>query len=156
MDSIFKDLIKENKIVVYMDNILVFSSTLQEHHAVMHEVLHRLKQTKLYLKLEKCPFDQPQVEFLGAIVSEGCIKMAKGKLDVINNMQRPRNLTELRSFVQFCNFYRAFISDYADITKPFNELTELNKPFFWDDRTQRAFDLLKSRFWDNVVLTYPL
>lgn len=87
MDSIFDDFIKEGKIIVVTPT----------------------KKQQTTPETRKCTFEQPQVEFFGAIVSEGCIKMEEKKLKVIDNMHRPQNLTELCSFVQFCNFDRTFI-----------------------------------------------
>ena len=143
MDDIFDDLIRTNKIIVYLDDILIFSKTIEEHRQIVREVLERIRKNKLYLKLEKCKFEQTTVDFLGVIVGNGEIRMDPIKTTAIREWTTPKTVKEVRSFMQFCNFYWTFIPNFADITVPFNKLTKKNVKFEWGDRQQKAFDKLK-------------
>lgn len=155
MDGIFGNLIRDEKIIVYMDDILIFSDNLESHRETVNEVLRRLQQNKLYLKLEKSIFEAPSVDFLGVIVGNGTATMDPEKTKAIDEWPEPKNLKELRSFAQFCNFYRNFIENFATMSKPFNTLTEKNQPWQWEDTEKRAFQALKDAIRLNVVLTFP-
>ena len=156
MDNIFSDLIRSNKVIVYLDDILVFTETLEEHRKIMHEVLKRLRQNKLYLKPEKCEFEQSKLGFLGVIVGGGEIAMDPVKTEAIRNWPTPRNLKDVRSFVQFGNFYRTFIPNFADITAPLNELMKKNVKFEWGPRQEQAFNKIKHVIAEDVTLLLPV
>lgn len=136
MDTIFKDLILEKKILVYMDDILIFSPNIEEHRKMVWEVLRRLRKHHLYLKLEKSAFETSQTDFLGIIVGDGQARMDPAKTKAIDEWPAPRNLREMRSFVQFCNFYRNFIPNFSTVTKAFNVMTEKDRPWEWTDELQ--------------------
>ena len=155
-DDIFVDMIQGHLVIVYMDDILVFTKDLKKHREVVREVLKRLREHKLYLKPEKCVFEQNQVDFLGLVVKDGHVSMDPIKTKAIDDWPVPKNLKEVRSFMQFCNFYRAFIPDFAGVTVPFNELTKKNVKFKWGPRQQHALDTLKNIIDDDVVLMLPV
>lgn len=133
MDEIFCDLVLAGKVLVYMDDILVFSYTLEEHRLIVKEVLRQLRVNRLFLKLEKSAFEKTEINFLGVIVGHGSCQMDPIKTKAVDKWPEPRNLKEMRSFVQFCNFYRSFIPNFATLTKCFNVLTEKNHPWEWND-----------------------
>jgi len=106
MDTIFCDLILTNKVIVYMDDILI--ATVDDktcHREIVHQVLYRLKEHDLYLKPEKCSFETPEVEYLGVIIGYGKIRMDLVKTQGVRTWEAPTNLTEARGFVGFLNFY---------------------------------------------------
>ena len=106
MNDIFKDLINEGVMTIYMDDILIFSSQMKEqHHTIVVKVLDILQKHRLYLKAEKCIFEQPRVEYLGLILSEGCIEMDPVKVTGIQDWLTPQNVTEVQSFIGFVNLY---------------------------------------------------
>jgi len=156
MDSIFGDLIRSDKIIVYLDDILIFSDDLEEHYNTTMEVLRRLRKHKLMLKAEKCKFDQTSIDFLGIVVGNGHVSMDLEKTKAVREWRTPRNLKESRSFMQFCNYYRTFIPNFAAVTVPLNDLTRKDTPSVWGDRQQAAFDALKKAIADNVILTLPV
>lgn len=156
MDKIFRDLVLAGKVLVYMDDILVFSYDLEEHRKLVREVLKRLRINQLYLKLEKSAFEQTETDFLGVIVGKGECRMDPIKTKAIDEWNEPRNLKEMRSFVQFCNFYWNFIPDFATITKAFNVLTKKNHPWEWNDEHRRSYQALKDAVRQNVVLKFPV
>src|SRR5882672_4185509 len=104
MINIFKELINEGVVVIYMDDILIFGSqTKEEHHAIIVWVLDILHKHQLYLKAKKCTFRQPMVEYLGLILLEGRMEMEPVKVASI--CLTPRNITEVQLFIRFFNFY---------------------------------------------------
>ncbi|GBE87281.1 hypothetical protein SCP_1005280 [Sparassis crispa] len=158
MNALFKDMIDEGWIVIYMDDILIFSNDLEEHHVRTRHVLQRLKDSDLFLKPEKCFFDVKEVEFLGMIIRENYIGMDPIKLKGIAEWPEPTTVKGVRSFLGFGNFYRKFIANFSDIAKPLTNLTRTvagSPPFEWTTECQTAFDTLKQRFSTAPVLLLP-
>ncbi|GBE77221.1 Transposon Tf2-6 polyprotein [Sparassis crispa] len=158
MNALFKDMIDEGWIVIYMDDILIFSNDLEEHHVRTRHVLQRLKDNDLFLKPEKCFFDVKEVEFLGMIIRENYIGMDPIKLKGIAEWPEPSTVKGVRSFLGFGNFYRKFIANFSDIAKPLTNLTRTaagSPPFEWTTGCQTAFDTLKQRFSTAPVLLLP-
>ena len=118
MNDIFTDLIDQDHLVVYLDDILLFHQNLDDLHLLTHEVLRRLERYDLYLKPEKCFFDQTTIEYLGVIISDGIARMDPVKVQGIAHWPTPTTVKELQSFLGFCNFYRRFIHDYSKIAQP--------------------------------------
>jgi len=129
MNHIFRDLHIHHlqsgtRIIVYMDNILIAtSSTLTDHKQAVHNVLSRLEEHDLYLKPEKCVWETPSVDYLGVILEKGVTCMDPIKISGIANWPIPKTVKDVRSFLGFCNFYRAFIRGFANIARPLNQLT---------------------------------
>ena len=109
MNTIFADLVAKGVVGVYLDDILIFTATLEEHRQVVHEVLKRLQDYNLYLRPEKCEFEQKEVEYLGLMISKGKVRMDLAKVEAVTNWKTPSNLKEVRGFIGFANFYRRFI-----------------------------------------------
>src|SRR5882724_5877426 len=106
MNDIFKDLIDEGVVTIYMDDILIFGGwTKEQHHTIVVKVLDILRKHRLYLKVEKCIFEKPRVEYLSLILSEGCIEMDPVKVAGVQDWLTPKNVTEVQSFIGFINFY---------------------------------------------------
>jgi len=107
MDTIFRDLILTNEVIVYMDDILIATTNDVRHHReIAHQVLYRLEEHDLYLKPEKCSFETLEVEYLGVIIGYGKIRMDPVKVRGVQVWETPTNLTEVQGFVSFLNFYR--------------------------------------------------
>jgi transposase InsO family protein len=155
MNDIFTDLIDAGHLVVYLDDILLFHHALADLHALTHEVLCRLTQYDLYLKPEKCSFDQTSIEYLGVIIDNGNVRMDPAKVQGITKWPRPTKVKEIQSFLGFCNFYRRFIHDYSKIAHPLFHLTKKDIPFTWTTTQQSAFDTLIHSFTVAPVLLLP-
>ena len=125
MNDIFRELINKGVVVIYMDDILIFSGQMkEEHHTIMIWVLDILHRHRLYLKAKKCTFRQPMVEYLGLILSEGRVEMDPVKVAGIHDWPTLRNVTEVQSFIGFVNLYHRFIQDFLHVDKPLHQLTK--------------------------------
>jgi len=152
MNSIFSDLIAKGKVALYLDDILIFTATLEEHREIVNEVLARLKRHDLYLRPEKCEFEKSQVDYLGLVIREGEVGMDPAKVEAISTWGTPKNLHDVRSFLGFANFYRRFIKDYSRIARPLHDLQKKDTPWQWTSAQQNAFDSLRRTFTSYPVL----
>jgi hypothetical protein len=155
MNDIFTDLIDAGHLIVYLNDILLFHHALADLHALTHEVLRRLTKYDLYLKPEKCSFDQTSIEYLGIIIDNGNVRMDPAKVQGITKWPHPTKVKEIQSFLGFCNFYRRFIHDYSKIAHPLFHLTKKDIPFTWTTTQQSAFDTLIHSFTVAPVLLLP-
>ena len=155
MDATFKDLIDEEKIIIYMDDLFLFTKDLTSLKENTKQVLQRLMDNDLYLKPRKGEFARTQVKWLGMIIEKNRISMDAGKLKGIRDWPIPTTVKEVRGFLGFGNFYRRFIRHYSNIAKLLNNLTKKNQSFNWTAECQQAFEELKRRFTEEPVLIMP-
>ena len=139
MNSIFVDLVAAGKVAVYLDNILIYSMDLEDHCNVVRKVLHWLREHNLFLRPEKCEFEQTSVEYLGLVISEGTVHMDEVKVKAIAEWPAPKNLHKLRGFLGFANFYCRFIKDFARTAHPLNNMTKKDTPWHWGPEQREAF-----------------
>ena len=111
------------EVVVFLDDLIVFSETLEDHEARLTKVLNRLKEYGLKLSPEKCRFFQSSVRYLGHVVSEHGVQTDPEKIAALKTWPVPQHLKELKAFLGFCGYYRKFIKGYSSIMKPLNDLT---------------------------------
>jgi hypothetical protein len=154
MNHVFSDMI-DLGLVIYMDDILVYAKTLEEHDNLVRRVLQRLTENKLAVEPAKCVWRCTEVEFLGYIISRDGIKMSQEKVEAVLNWKYPTSLNEVQSFLGFANFYRRFIRDYSRVARPLTELTKGDaKVWKWTDEGAQAFDELKLRFTTAPILAH--
>jgi hypothetical protein len=151
MNEIFEDCLNDF-VVVYLDDILVFSRNREEHAKHLQIVLERLKKRGLKVKQSKCKFFQKQLKFLGYEVSEKGVAVDEDKVKAILEIEQPKNLKELRSFLGSTNYYRKFIKEYALIASPLTELLKQTNPFIWSTTCEDAFQKLKQSLIQPPVL----
>ena len=142
-------------VVVYLDDIVIYSKSLGEHVEHLRQVFKVLRENELYVKEEKCSFAQMEVPFLGHIVGGGKIKMDGAKIRVIEDWEPPTKVTELRSFLGLANFYRKFVKGYSKIAAPLTELLKKDKAWDWNTKCQEAFEGLKKAMASEPVLVLP-
>ena len=142
-------------IFVYLNDILIFSRTPEEHQQHIHQVLERLLRNCLFVKAEKCEFHVRRVSFLGYIVAAGEISMDPAKVVAVKEWSRPENRKDLQRFLGFANFYRRFILNYSRIAAPLTTLTSTARKFSWNPEAEKAFLELKARFVSAPILVQP-
>jgi hypothetical protein len=164
MNTIFRDLIDEGSITIYMDDIAIHmgrkeGETEDEHIArhclLVRKVLDRLHKNDLHLNPEKCTFEQDHLDFLGVRVAKGVIEMEQAKVDKVKTWTRPRSVWEVQKFLGFTGYYRHFIKDYSKIARPLLDLTKQATPWHWEDPQQQAFEELRDKMVSKPVLQQP-
>jgi len=143
-------------VLAYMDDILIYAKTEEEHDRLVKEVLDRLQQNGLAVLPEKCVWKAEEVKFLGYVIGRDGIKMSTAKVEAILSWKAPTSVTEVQSFLGFANFCRRFIRDYSRIARPLTELTkkEAGKVWAWNQHAEEAFQELKKRFTSAPILAH--
>ena len=125
--------------IVFIDDILVYSKTKEDHVRHLRIVLQRLREEKLYAKFLMCEFWLTSVAFLGHVVSKEGIRVDLAKIEVVRGWTRPTSPTEIRSFVGLAGYYRRFIQSFSTIAAPLTRLNRHDVSFQWSDELRRAF-----------------
>jgi len=141
--------------ICYLDDILVFSSTVSEHIDRLGLVLKRLEDARLRLKGKKCHLLQTKVSYLGHVVSGEGIATDPAKVKSVKEWQTPTSVHDVRCFMGLASYYRKFIPEFSEIVRPLSRLTEKNARFLWGQEQENAFCLLKERLISAPVLAYP-
>ena len=139
-------------VVVYLDDILVYSRTKEEHVQHVRKVLEAMKKADLRIKLKKSEFHKQEIPFLGYIVSSTGFRMDPGKIEAVTNWPTPKSVKEVQSFLGFANFYRRFIKDYSKTASPLTDLTKKGENFKWTEAAATAFTRLKELFTSQPIL----
>ena len=155
MNSIMQDLINEGVVVVYIDNILIFTTTEEKHDRVTEEVLKRIKENVLFLKVEKGLWKQSEIEFLGLYIGLDGMRMDETKMKAITDWPVLRTVKDVRSFLGLANFYQCFVDGFSKIAAPMNKLLRNDQTWEWKEEQQEVFDTLKVKFTTNPILTTP-
>ena len=142
-------------VVVFIDDILVYSSSYLEHEKHLRKVLEILRENKLYAKLDKCEFWLKEVIFLGHVISAGGICVDPGKVEAVLKWEKPINVTEIRSFLGLAGYYRRFIEGFSTIASPLTKLTRKEVRFNWSKECDESFQELKRRLTSAPVLALP-
>ena len=146
--------------VIYLDDILIYSKTVKEHHASVRKVLERLRQYKLYCNLKKCEFDTDEVGFLGFRISPKGVKMEQNRVTSITEWPEPKTFRDLQVFLGFANFYRRFIKHYSKVVAPMTSMLKgmqegkKSGPFDFGEAQRKSFNALKQAFTGADVLVH--
>ncbi|WVZ84760.1 hypothetical protein U9M48_031751 [Paspalum notatum var. saurae] len=154
MNSVFMNEL-DKFVVVFIDDILVYSKNEKEHEEHLRIVLSRLRDHKLYAKFSKCAFWLKEVAFLGHILSAKGVAVDPSKVEDVLNWKQPQTVTEIRSFLGLAGYYRRFIKDFSKIAKPMTALTQKNAKFAWSPKCEEAFGTLKKLLTSAPVLAQP-
>src|SRR5258708_37602666 len=149
MNDILCPFIDHNKAVCYMDNILIYSSSLMDHWRITQEILQTLHSYKLFLQPEKGKFKCQEVDYLGLVISMDPIKVQG-----VTDWPQPAKVKDVQSFIGFMNFYQRFICNFSEIAHPLHVLTQKLKDWSWGAAEQQAFDVLKSAI-TSTPLAFP-
>ncbi|RHN78855.1 putative nucleotidyltransferase, Ribonuclease H [Medicago truncatula] len=142
-------------VVVFIDDILIYSKTEEEHAEHLKIVLQVLKEKKLYAKLSKCEFWLKEVSFLGHVISGDGIAVDPSKVEAVSQWETPKSVTEIRSFLGLAGYYRRFIEGFSKLALPLTQLTCKGKTFVWDVHCEKSFGELKKRLTTAPVLILP-
>jgi hypothetical protein len=145
MNDIFRDMLNIC-VIVYLDDILVFSRTKEEHHEHLHKVLQRLQEHQLYVKGSKCQFFTDTIEYLGHIIGPDEVKPNPDLIKAIQNFPQPETLKQMQSFLGLANYYRKFVKDFSKIATPLTKALQNasnSRPIIWDLSMHKAFKALK-------------
>jgi len=154
MNTIFREEINSGKVIIYMDDVLIFTETLEEHRRIVEKVLAKFSDNQLFLNPDKCTFEANEIEYLGLIVSQNQVWMDPVKVEAVREWPAPKNKKEVQQFLGFVNFYRRFIEGYSRIAKPLTELTG-NSEWRWEQRQADAFNDIRSRVSSAPILVMP-
>ena len=154
MNTIFRTEVAQGWLSVYMDDIAVHTKQegqeteqqhISRHWQYVHHMLNKLEQNDLYLKPEKCDFEQKEIDYLGVIVGNGKLQMDPKKLKGVADWPKPNTPTEIQKFLGFTGYYRYFIQGYSKIARPLLDLTKKAVIWNWEEPQQRTFEELKTR-----------
>lgn len=154
MSDIFRDM-NWKVVLCYVDDILVFSKTFDQHLQHLDQVFQTLRRSGLTLKPSKCQFAAPRVKYLGHIISKAGMEVDPDKTSAIDNFPTPTNPKEIRSFLGLCSFYRSFVQGYAQIASPLYQLLQKDIKFQWTLECEKSFQELKSKLVNAPILQMP-
>ena len=141
--------------LIYLDDIVAFGRSWELAVFNLQCIFDRLRSANLKLKPKKCTLFRQSVVFLGFRVSKDGVTCDESKIEAVRNWKVPTNVTEVRAFVGFCNYYRRFIKSFAHISAPLTELTKKGKEFVWTEDCQDSFDTLIDKLVNAPVVAYP-
>lgn len=155
MYEIFRDFV-QRFVIVYIDDILIYSETLEEHVEQVKQVLERLQEHHLYVKGEKSEFHRGRVSFLGFILSSEDIQMDEGKVPAVLKWPLPKSVKDLQRFLGLANYYRRFILNFSQVAAALTSLLMGHKKkLAWERKAQESFETLKNSFCSAPILKQP-
>ncbi|KAL0537104.1 hypothetical protein IC582_026074 [Cucumis melo] len=154
MNRVFREFL-DTFVIVFIDDILIYSKTEAEHEEHLRIVLQTLRDNKLYAKFSKCEFWLKQVSFLGHVVSKAGVSVDPAKIEAVTDWTRPSTVSEVRSFLGLAGYYRRFVENFSRIATPLTQLTRKGAPFVWSKACEDSFQNLKQKLVTAPVLTVP-
>lgn len=154
MDNVLKEL-QGKTCLCYMDDIIIFSTSLQEHMQNLRKVFERLQQANLKIQLDKSEFLHREIAFLGHIITTDGVKPNPDKIKAIQNFPIPKTEKQIKSFLGLLGYYRKFIKDFANITKPLTACLRKNEKIILDEKYIKCFEYCKTLLIEDPILQYP-
>ncbi|KAL0556754.1 hypothetical protein IC582_005270 [Cucumis melo] len=154
MNRVFREFL-DTFVIVFIDDILIYSKTEAEHEKHLRMVLQTLRDNKLYAKFSKCEFWLKQVSFLGHVVSKAGVSVDPAKIEAVTGWTRPSTVSEVLSFLGLAGYYRRFVENFSRIATPLTQLTRKGAPFVWSKACEDSFQNLKQKLVTAPVLTVP-
>jgi hypothetical protein len=154
MNKVFMEYL-DKFMVVFIDNILIYSKDEEEHEKHLHLVLQKLRDHQLYAKMSKCEFWLKEVSFLGHVISEGGISVDPSKIEDVLSWNTPTSVSDIRSFLGLARYYKRFIKGFSKISKPMTELLGKDKKLEWSTKCEASFQELKKQLMTAPVLVMP-
>lgn len=154
MNTVLRGL-QGSKCFVYLDDIVLYGDTLDQHNERLIEVLSRLKKNNLKVQIDKCEFLRKEVSYLGHIITENGVRMDPKKMEAVDNLNIPKNPKEVKSLMGMMGYYRRFIKNFGIISAPINNLLKKTTVFKWSEECDKAFNTLKQKLTEDITLKYP-
>ena len=142
-------------VIVFIDDILIYSRTPEEHERHLTIVLQTLREHKLYAKMSKCKFWMKEVKFLGHVVSEQGVVVDPAKIKAVMKWEPPKNVTDVCSFLGLAGYYRRFVEVFSKLAMPMTRLTKKGEKFLWTPECELVFQTLKEKLTTALVLIIP-
>ena len=155
MNELLRDLINTGKVAAFIDNVIVGTEIEEGHDELVAEVIKRLEENDLYVKPEKCRWKDREVGFLGVVIGPEGIKMEEEKVKGILEWPTPKCVKDVQKFLGLANYYRWFIEGFASIARPLYNMVKKDKKWEWTEKQDKAFEELKKRFTEKLVLATP-
>jgi hypothetical protein len=154
MNNIFSNMIRKC-VLVFMDDILIYSPTLEDHLSHLQQVFQLLQANQLSVKLSKCSFAQESLDYLGHVISRHGVATDPTKVLAVQQWPVPKNVRQVRGFLGLTGYYRKFIQNYSLISRTLSDLLKKDQIFHWNYKEQQAFDFLKQKMLEAPVLALP-
>jgi hypothetical protein len=154
MSVLFKDW-KDKCVQLFLDDLLIYSRSVNDHLEHLEMVFGRLRAVNLKLKPKKCNLFRMSVQYLCFVISGDGVQPDPSKISAIVEWPVPKNTTDVRAYLGFCSYYRKFIRNFAKIARPLHVLTSKNVKFEWNDECQESFEDLKKLLSVTPILEFP-
>nr|ABA95022.1 retrotransposon protein, putative, Ty3-gypsy subclass [Oryza sativa Japonica Group] len=154
MNKVFMEYL-DKFVVVFIDDILIYSRTKEEHEEHLRLALEKLREHQLYAKFSKCEFWLSEVKFLGHVISAGGVAVDPSNVESVTNWKQPKTVSEIRSFLGLAGYYRRFIENFSKIAKPMTRLLQKDVKYKWSEECEQSFQELKSRLVSAPILILP-
>lgn len=152
INKVFADLVKQGKVIIYLDDIMIATERIEEHLEILEEVMKRIVNNKLELRLDKCEFLQSCIKYLGYTIDAFGIRADDKGLEAVNNFPLPDKVRSVQSFLGLASYFRRFIKDFSIIAKPLYDLTRKDRKFVFGPVELAAFETLKGKLLESPVL----
>ena len=155
MNEMLRDLINTGKVAAFIDDVIIRMEIEEGHDEIVAEIIRRLEENDLYMKLEKCRWKVREVEFLEVVIGPEGMKMEKGKVKGVLEWLTPKGVKDVQKFLGLANYYCQFIEGFASIARPLHDMVKKDKKWEWTEKQEKAFEELKRRFTEELVLVAP-
>ena len=155
MNELLRDLINTGKVAVFIDDVIVGTETEEGHDELVAEIIKRLEENDLYVKLEKCKWKVREVGFLRVVIGPEGIKIEKEKVKGVLEWLTPKCVKDMQKFLGLANYYCQFIEGFASVARPLHDMVKKDKKWNWTERQEKVFKELKKQFIKEPVLAAP-
>lgn len=154
MDLVLSGL-QGQELFVYMDNIVIYATSLEEHERKFNLLIDRLRKANLKLQPDKCEFLKTEVTYLGHVIGKNGVKPDPKRLEAVKHFPRPKTTKNIKQFLELAGYYRRFIPSFSNLAKSLTNLLKNDTPFEWTPAQDESFEALKQKLCEKPVLQYP-